>query len=120
VTSGNLSPGWGIARTRRTDSAATVSQWLVRHPLNSDVEILHDPAGPKIKIAGELFWLVYPVAADCGQKDLVHAGFHDVPTSSHLQRSVHDVAVRMNGQEHDLEPRAGFLQLLSSLDAAEN
>ena len=52
---------WGIARTRSTDSSATAYQWLMRHPLNSAVGILHDPAGPNIKIAGEPFWLVYPV-----------------------------------------------------------
>jgi hypothetical protein len=52
---------WGIARTRSTDSSATAYQWLMRHPLNSAVGILHDPAGPNIKIVGEPFWLVYPV-----------------------------------------------------------
>jgi hypothetical protein len=54
-------PCWGIARTRSTDSSATAYQWLMRHPPNSDAGILHDPAGPKIKLAGEPFWLVYPV-----------------------------------------------------------
>ena len=54
-------PCWGIARTRSTDSSATAYGWLMRHPLNSAVGILHDPAGPNIKIAGEPFWLVYPV-----------------------------------------------------------
>jgi hypothetical protein len=54
-------PCWGIARTRSTDSSATANKWLMRHPLNSAVEILHDPNGPKIKIAGEPFWLVYPI-----------------------------------------------------------
>lgn len=54
-------PCWGIARTRSTDSSATAYGWLMRHPLNSEVGILHDPNGPNIKIAGEPFWLVYPV-----------------------------------------------------------
>jgi hypothetical protein len=54
-------PCWGTVRTRSTNSPATAYQWLKRHPLNSAVGILHDPSGPKIKIAGEPFWLVYPV-----------------------------------------------------------
>ncbi len=54
-------PCWGIARTRSTESTATANDWLMRHPLNSAVGILHDPNGPNIKIAGEPFWLVYPV-----------------------------------------------------------
>jgi hypothetical protein len=54
-------PCWGIARTRTTESPATAYQWLMRHPLNSAVGILHDPNGPNIKIADEPFWLVYPV-----------------------------------------------------------
>ena len=64
-------PCWGIARTRSTESPATVYQWLMRHPLNSDVGILHDPAGPKIKIAGEPFWLVYPVKEILGMSGWV-------------------------------------------------
>ena len=54
-------PCWGTVLTRSTDSPATANEWLKRHPLNSAVEILHDPNGPKIKIAGEPFWLVYPI-----------------------------------------------------------
>jgi hypothetical protein len=54
-------PCWGIVRTRSTDSPATAYEWLKRHPLNSTVGILHDPNAPNIKIAGEPFWLVYPV-----------------------------------------------------------
>jgi hypothetical protein len=54
-------PCWGIVRTRSTGSPATAYQWLKRHPLNSAVGILYDPNGPNIKIAGEPFWLVYPV-----------------------------------------------------------
>ena len=64
-------PCWGIARTRSTDSSATAYQWLMRHPLNSDVGILHDPAGPKIKIVGEPFWLVYPVTEILGMSGWV-------------------------------------------------
>jgi hypothetical protein len=64
-------PCWGIARTRSTDSPATVYQWLMRHPLNSAVGILHDPAGPNIKIAGEPFWLVYPVKEILGMSGWV-------------------------------------------------
>jgi hypothetical protein len=54
-------PCWGTVRTRSTNSPATAYQWLMRHPLNSAVGILHDRNGPKIKIAGEPFWLVYSV-----------------------------------------------------------
>ena len=64
-------PCWGIARTRSTDSSATAYQWLMRHPLNSAVGILHDPAGPNIKIAGESFWLVYPVKGILGMSGWV-------------------------------------------------
>ena len=64
-------PCWGIARTRSTDSSATAYQWLMRHPLNSAVGILHDPAGPNIKIAGEPFWLVYPVKGILGMSGWV-------------------------------------------------
>jgi hypothetical protein len=54
-------PCWGIVRTDSRGSPATAYQWLKRHPLNSAVGILYDPNGPNIKIAGEPFWLVYPV-----------------------------------------------------------
>jgi hypothetical protein len=53
-------PCWGIVWTRTTGSWATANAWLLRHPLNSAVEILHDPNGPKIKIVGESSWVVYP------------------------------------------------------------
>jgi hypothetical protein len=54
-------PCWGIVRTRSTESPGTAYEWLKRHPLNSPVGILHEPNGPNIKIAGEPFWLVYPI-----------------------------------------------------------
>lgn len=54
-------PCWGIVRTRSTESPATAYEWLKRHPLNSAVGILHDPKAQNIKIAGEPFWLVYPI-----------------------------------------------------------
>lgn len=53
-------PCWGMARTRSTDSWATANAWLARHPLNSVLEILHDPNGPNIKIVGEPSCVVYP------------------------------------------------------------
>jgi hypothetical protein len=54
-------PCWGIVRTRSTESPGTAYEWLKCHPLNSSVGILHEPNGPNIKIAGEPFWLVYPI-----------------------------------------------------------
>jgi hypothetical protein len=51
----------GIVRTHSTDSSATANDWLIHHPLNSAVGILHDPNGPDVKIVGESSWLVYPV-----------------------------------------------------------
>jgi quinol-cytochrome oxidoreductase complex cytochrome b subunit len=39
---------------------------MKRHPLNSAVGILHDPNGPNIKIAGEPFWLFYPIKGILG------------------------------------------------------
>jgi len=53
-------PCAGVARTRSSDSPYTVYQWLLHGPgLNSRVQILHDPNGPGIKIAGQPAWLVY-------------------------------------------------------------
>lgn len=54
-------PCWGIVRTRRTGSSKTANDWLMRHRVNSSVEILHDTDGPNVKIVGESPWLVYPV-----------------------------------------------------------
>jgi hypothetical protein len=53
-------PCWGTANTRTTESWTTVNGWLQRNPLNSEVEVLHDPNGPGVKIAGQSAWLVYP------------------------------------------------------------
>jgi hypothetical protein len=64
-------PCWGIVRTRSTESPATAYEWLKHHPLNSTVGILHDPNGPNIKIAGEPFWLVYPVRGIFGMSGWV-------------------------------------------------
>ena len=50
----------GIVRTRKTDSPILANTWPERHPLNSAVEVLHDPKGPGVKIAGEPASLVYP------------------------------------------------------------
>jgi hypothetical protein len=53
-------PCAGVVRTRSSDSPSTVYQWLSHGPaLNSRVQILHDPNGPGVKIAGESAWLVY-------------------------------------------------------------
>jgi hypothetical protein len=53
-------PCWGIVRTRSTSSPYTVYDWLIHgYPKNSHVQILHDPNGPDVKIAGESAWLVY-------------------------------------------------------------
>jgi hypothetical protein len=53
-------PCWGVVRTRSTSSPYTVSDWLTHgYPRNSHIQILHDPNGPGIKIAGESAWLVY-------------------------------------------------------------
>jgi hypothetical protein len=53
-------PCAGMVRTRSTDSPSTVYQWLIHgHALNSRVQILHDPNGPGLKIAGEPAWLLY-------------------------------------------------------------
>jgi hypothetical protein len=57
---GELGACEGIARTRSTDSSAIANEWLMRHPRNSTVEVLHNPRGPEVKIAGESAWLVYP------------------------------------------------------------
>jgi hypothetical protein len=53
-------PCRGVVRTRSTSSPYTVHDWLTHgFPRNSHVQILHDPNGPDIKIAGESAWLVY-------------------------------------------------------------
>jgi uncharacterized protein DUF3592 len=53
-------PCWGIVRTRSTSSPYTVYDWLIHgYPRNSHVQILHNPNGPEVKIAGESAWLVY-------------------------------------------------------------
>lgn len=53
-------PCWGVVRTRSTGSPYTVYDWLTHgYPRNSHIQILHDPNGPGIKIAGESAWLVY-------------------------------------------------------------
>jgi hypothetical protein len=53
-------PCAGMVRTRSTDSPYTVYQWLIHgYALKSRVQVLHDPNGPGIKIAGESAWLVY-------------------------------------------------------------
>jgi len=50
----------GIVRTRSTDSPSAAYQWLNQgYRLNSHVQVLHDPNGPGVKIAGESAWLVY-------------------------------------------------------------
>ena len=46
--------------SRSTSSPYTVYDWLNHgYARNSHVQILHDPNGPGIKIAGESAWLVY-------------------------------------------------------------
>jgi len=53
-------PCWGTVRTRSTSSPYMVYDWLNHgYARNSHVQILHDPNGPDIKIAGESAWLVY-------------------------------------------------------------
>lgn len=53
-------PCWGIVRTRSTSSPNAVYDWLIHgHARNSHVQILHDPNGPGVEIAGESAWLVY-------------------------------------------------------------
>ncbi len=53
-------PCWGVVRTRSTSSPYAVNDWLIHgYPRNSHVQILHDPNGPDVKIAGESVWLVY-------------------------------------------------------------
>ncbi len=53
-------PCAGLVRTRSSDSPHTVYQWLTHgHALNARVQVLHDPNGPGVKIAGESAWLVY-------------------------------------------------------------
>lgn len=53
-------PCWGTVRTRSTDSWAAANAWMVRHAPNSTIEVLRDPKGPGVKIAGESAWVVYP------------------------------------------------------------
>ena len=50
----------GIARTRTTDSQALANSWFQRYRFNPAVEVLHDPAGPDVKIVGEPASVVYP------------------------------------------------------------
>jgi hypothetical protein len=50
----------GIARTRTTNSQALANTWFERHRFNAAVGVLHDPNGPRVKIAGEPVSLVYP------------------------------------------------------------
>jgi uncharacterized protein DUF3592 len=53
-------PCAGVVRTRSSDSPYTVYQWLTHgHALNARVQVLHEPNGPGVKIAGESAWLVY-------------------------------------------------------------
>jgi len=53
-------PCRGIVRTRSTSSPYAVYDWLSHgYQRNSHVQILHDPNGPDVKIAGESAWLVY-------------------------------------------------------------
>jgi hypothetical protein len=53
-------PCAGTVRTRSSDSPYTVYQWLIHgHALHSRVQVLHDPNGPGIRIAGESAWLIY-------------------------------------------------------------
>src|SRR5437868_697962 len=50
----------GLVRTRSTSSPYAVYDWLSHgYQRNSHVQILHDPNGPDVKIAGESAWLVY-------------------------------------------------------------
>jgi len=53
-------PCWGTVSTRATESWATANAWMLRHPVNSVVGVLHAPNGPGVKIVGEPVWLVYP------------------------------------------------------------
>src|SRR6266571_9067872 len=53
-------PCRGIVRTRSTSSPYAVYDLLSHgYQRNSHVQILHDPNGPDVKIAGESAWLVY-------------------------------------------------------------
>ncbi|HEY2460000.1 MAG TPA: DUF3592 domain-containing protein [Candidatus Acidoferrum sp.] len=53
-------PCQGIVRTRSTRSPAAVYDWLNHgYSQNSRIRVLHDPAGPRIKIVGESIWLIY-------------------------------------------------------------
>lgn len=53
-------PCAGVVRTRSTESSTTVYQWLIHgQSLHSRVQVLHDPDGPGVKIAGESAWLIY-------------------------------------------------------------
>ena len=51
----------GTVRTRSTNSQALANTWLERYYPNSRVDVLHDPNGPGVKIAGQSASLVYPI-----------------------------------------------------------
>jgi hypothetical protein len=54
-------PCVGTVRTRSTRSPYAAWQWLNHgYARNAPVKVLHNPSGPKIKIAGSSIWLFYP------------------------------------------------------------
>jgi hypothetical protein len=75
-------PCWGTTRTRSTDSWATANAWMPRHPPNSAVEVLHDPNGPRVKIARKSAWLDLSL-----DKHFGYAGLAGVGNNSCARRS---------------------------------
>ena len=55
----NLSACIGTVRTRSTRSAYTAGRWMRETFQQRAVDVLYDPAGSEIKIAGEPVWLRY-------------------------------------------------------------
>lgn len=63
VTAGNQGASVicvGTVRTRSTQSTSTAGTWMREGFSQRSVQVLYDPEGPGIKIAGESVWLRYP------------------------------------------------------------
>ena len=53
-------PCRGMVRTRSTQSTSRVYDWLIHgYHVGEPVQVLYNPNGPEIKIAGESIWLRY-------------------------------------------------------------